>query len=128
MEGPGFTPGPGINKPAHLRPADTSASSWLAQRPASVAAAALGLLAFIVVAISQTQLWSTPDWRISVPGFVITAAAACVSVARRERGAYPLWLLGVGLAGAALVLGWFLMVAIVIGATAILMLILHALM
>lgn len=117
-----------LEKPAHLRPADPSASAWLAQRPAALAAAVLGLLAFIVVAISQGQLWSTPDWRISVPGFVLTAAAACVSVARREVRAYPLWLLGVGLAGAALVLGWFLMVAIVIGATAILMLILHALM
>jgi len=117
-----------LDKPAHLQPADTSASSWLARRPAALASAALGLVAFIVVAISQTQLWSTPDWRISVPGFVITAAAACVSIARRERGAYPLWLLGIGLAGAALVLGWFLMLAIVIGATAILMLILHALM
>lgn len=117
-----------LEKPAHLRPADPSASGWLAQRPAGLAAAILGLLTFIVVAISQGQLWATPDWRISVPGFVLTAAAACVSVARRETRAYPLWLLGVGLAGAALVLGWFLMVAIVIGATAILMLILHALM
>ena len=117
-----------LDKPAHLRPVDGSASSWLARRPVGLAAAALGLLSFIVVAVSQGQLWSTPDWRISVPGFVLTAAAAVVSVARREIGAYPLWLLGVGLAGAALVLGWFLMLAIVIGATAILMLILHALM
>jgi hypothetical protein len=117
-----------LDKPAHLRPADPGAVSWLATRPAGVAAAGLGLLAFIVVAISQTTLWSTPDWRISVPGFVLTAAAAVASVARREIGAYPLWLLGVGLAGASLVLGWFLMVAVVIAATAILMLILHALM
>ena len=117
-----------LEKPTHLRPADPSASAWLAQRPAALASAVLGGLAVIVVAISQGQLWSTPDWRISVPGFVLTAAAACVSVARREVRAYPLWLLGVGLAGAALVLGWFLMVAIVLGATAILMLILHALM
>ena len=125
-----MTDGP-LEKPAYLRPADGSAASpraWLASRPAGLASAVLGLLAFIVVAISQTQLWSPPDWRISVPCFALTAAAACVSVARRERGAYPLWLLGVGLAGAALVLGWFLMVAFVIGATAILMLILHALM
>ena len=117
-----------LEKPAHLRPADPSATGWLAQRPAALAAGVLGLLAFIVVAISQGQLWSTPDWRISVPGFVLTAAAACVSVARREVRAYPLWLVGIGLAGAALVLGWFLMLAIVIGATAILMSFLHALM
>lgn len=114
--------------PAPLRPADPSAASWLARRPAGLAAAVLGILAFIVVAIGQGDLWATPDWRLSVPGFALTAIAAGVSIARRERGAYPLWLIGLGAAGAALVLGWFLMVAIVVGATAILMLILHALM
>jgi hypothetical protein len=117
-----------LTKPAHLRPADTSSSAWLVQRPAALLAAGLGLLAFIVVAVSQAELWSTPDWRISVPGFVLTAAAAGASIARRERGAYPLWLIGLGLAAAALVLGWFLMLAIVIGATAVLIVILHAVM
>lgn len=117
-----------LTKPAHLRPADDSARSWLAQRPAGLTAAALGLLAFVVVAVSQRELWSTPDWRISVPAFAATAIAACVSIARRERGAYPLWCLGLGLAAAALVLGWFLMLSIVIGVTAILIVILHAVM
>lgn len=122
-----MTDGP-LEKPAHLRPATQSGASWLAQRPAAVAAAALGLLAFVVAAVSQGEVWASPDWRLSVPGFAVTAAAAGASIARRERGAYPLWLVGLGLAGAAIVLGWFLMIAIVIGATAILMLILHALM
>lgn len=117
-----------MEKPAHLQPADPSATSWLATRPAGLAAAVLGLLSFAVVAIAQGDVWSTPDWRLSVPGFALVAIAAGISLARRERGAYPLWLMGLGLAGAAIVLGWFLMVAIVIGATAILMLILHALM
>ena len=115
-------------EPAPLRPAHPTASSWLAQRPAGLTAGVLGILAFIVVAIGQGDLWATPDWKLSVPGFALTVIAAGVSLARRERGAYPLWLIGLGLAGASLVLGWFLMVAIVIGATAILMLILHALM
>ncbi|MDX2093175.1 MAG: hypothetical protein SFX73_35355 [Kofleriaceae bacterium] len=114
--------------PAPLRPADPSAASWLAQRPAALAAAILGILSFIVVAIGQGDLWTTPDWRLSVPGFALTAIASIASVVRRERGAYALWLIGLGAAGAALVLGWFLMVVIVIGATAILMLILHAVM
>lgn len=117
-----------MEKPEHLRPADASAGAWLGQRPAAAIAAALGLLSFIIVAISQHELWSTPDWRISVPCFAATAAASLASIARRERGAYPLWTIGLGLAAAALVLGWFLMLAIVIGATAILMLILHAVM
>ncbi len=117
-----------LTKPAHLRPVEATSSAWLAQRPAGVLAAALGLLAFIVVAASQAELWSTPDWRISVPGFVLTAASAGASIARRERGAYPWWSLGLGLAAASLVLGWFLMLAIVIGATAVVILILHAVM
>ncbi len=86
------------------------------------------MLSFIIVAISQGELWSTPDWRISVPCFAITAIASLVSIARKERGAYPLWTIGLGLAAAALVLGWFLMLAIVIGATVVVLLILHAVM
>jgi hypothetical protein len=53
--------------------------------------------------------------------------AAFVSLRRRE-GAHWLWIVGLGIAAAATVLGWFLMFAIVIGATAILMLILNVLM
>jgi len=117
-----------VDKPEHLRPAETSTGGWLAQRPAACAAAVLGLLSFIVVLVSQDQLWSTPDWRISVPGFAVTAVASLVSVARRERGAYPLWTIGLGLAGAALVLGAFLMLSIVIAATVVVLLILHAVM
>src|SRR5262249_20765821 len=101
---------------------------WLARRPAGVLSAALGLVTFVVVAVAQPKLWSTPDWRLSVPGLAATAIAALSSLARREHPAYPLWLLGLGLATAALVLGWFLMLAIVIGATVVLILILHALM
>jgi len=118
-----------VDKPDHLRPVDdTSAVAWLAAKPAGAGAAALGVLAFIIVAVSQGALWSTPDPRISVPCFAVTALAALVSIARKERGAYPLWLIGLGLAAAALVLGWFLMLAIVIAATVVVMLILHAVM
>ena len=85
------------------------------------------MISFVVVAVTQEQIWSTPDWRISVPGFAVTAIAALASIARRER-AYPLWLLGLGLAAASLVLGWFLMLAVVIGVTATLILILHSVM
>ena len=117
-----------MEKPEHLRPVETAPGAWLAQRPAACAAAVLGVLSFIIVAISQGELWSTPDWRISVPCFAITAIASLVSLARKERGAYPLWTIGLGLAAAALVLGWFLMLAIVIGATVVVLLILHAVM
>ncbi|MFN0252199.1 MAG: hypothetical protein ACKV2T_35310 [Kofleriaceae bacterium] len=115
-----------MEKPSHLRPADPSAGSWLAQRPAAVAAGVLGLVAFIVVAIASGELGATPDWRLSVPGFALTAIASIASIARKERGGYMIWMIGLGLAAASLVLGWFLMVAIVIGAAVLAVLILHA--
>lgn len=116
-----------LTKPAHLSDVPSTRGEWIAQHPAGLVALALGVIAFALVAVTQTKLWSTPDWRISVPGFAATAIASLVSLARRER-AYGLWLVGLGLAAAALVLGWFLMLAIVVGATAILMLILHTVM
>ena len=39
----------------------------------------------LVVMVSQEQIWSTPDWRIGVPGFVVTLIAATVAIARREK-------------------------------------------
>jgi hypothetical protein len=116
-----------LPKPAHLRRVPSSRRKWLKQRPFSLAACALGVISFIVVAITQQPLWSTPDWRISVPGFAITAMAALISMVRREHGP-GFWALGVGIAGAALVLGWFMMLAIVIGVTFLLMLILSTVM
>jgi hypothetical protein len=117
-----------LTKPSHLRPALASRWAWLTRRPAGALAAALGLISFIAVAVAQPTLWATPDGRISVPGLVATSIAALISIARREHAAYPLWLGGLGLAAAALVLGWFLLLAIVIGATVVVILILHAVM
>lgn len=110
-------------RPDHLR----TDGDWLARHVAGVVALGVGVLAFIVVAVTQDQLWATPDPRISVPAFALTAVAAIASIARRER-AYPLWLLGLGLAAAALVLGWFLMLVVIVAATAALILILHSVM
>jgi hypothetical protein len=111
-----------LPKPEHLH-----RTRWLAEHGAAVATFALGALTFVIVAISQHPFWATPDWRLSVPGFAITAAASVVSIARRER-AWALWLLGLGLAAASLVLGWFLMLAVVIGVTGLLILVFHSLM
>jgi hypothetical protein len=114
-------------KPSHLRPADPSRRAWLARRPAGAIAAVLGAIAFLVAVVAQPEVWATPDPRLTIPGLAATAIAALISIARRER-AYPLWLVGLGLATAAFALGWFLMLAIVIGATAAVILILHALL
>jgi hypothetical protein len=116
-----------LEKPAHLR-APSEGGSWLAKRPAAAIALALGVLSFLIVAVAHGELTSTPDPWLTVPGFAAAAVAALVSLARREPQGYLLWALGVGLAGAAIVLGWFLMLAIVVGATAIVILILHAVM
>jgi hypothetical protein len=119
-----------VDKPEHLRPetAATTPGRWLAARPAACASVILGLLSFIIVAVSQGELWSTPDPRISVPCFAVTAVAAGISLARREPKGYLLWCIGLGLAGASIVLGYFLMLAIVIAVTAVVLLILNAVM
>jgi hypothetical protein len=112
-----------LARPAHL----SSDGAWLSHRKAGAAAAALGALAFLLAAMTAGQIGTTPDWRLTLPLFGATAVVSAISALRRETGAYPLWLIGLGLAGAATVLGWFLMVAIVVGATVVLILILHAL-
>lgn len=116
-----------LTRPEHLGDAPESPRAWLARRPAGLIALALGVLSFGVVAAVQEPLWSTPDLRLSLPGFAAATIASLASVARRER-AHALWLIGVGLASAALVLGWFLMVAVVIGTAALLMVILNSVM
>jgi len=116
-----------VDKPEHLRPVDPSAGAWLASRPAALVACVLGLLSFIAVAVGQGELWATPPWYLWAPGLALTVIATAVSVGRRERG-HGLWLIGLGIAAAATVLGWFVLISIVVIATAVLMVILHALM
>jgi hypothetical protein len=116
-----------VRKPDHLHAAPTELGVWLQRRVAGLAALALGGLTFLIVAISQDPIFSAPDPRISIPGFTATLIAALFSWGRREK-AHAYWLAGLGLAGAALVLGWFMMLAIVIGATAVLIAILHVVM
>ena len=110
----------GLAKPDHLQAATR-------RSPVAVVALVLGVAAFVVVMVAQRELWSTPDWRISVPGFAATFIASMASLARREKG-YALWITGLALAAASLVLGWFLMIVVVVAVAAILMLILHTVM
>lgn len=116
-----------LSRPEHLRDVASARGAWLVQRPFAVAAAVLGVIGFVVVSATQTKFWAAPDWRVSVPAFAVTAAASLVSIARREKG-HAVWLIGIGFAGAALVLGWFMMLALVIGVTLLLMLIVHSVM
>jgi hypothetical protein len=116
-----------LTKPEHLRDTPGTTMAYLKARPLGLAAHVLGIVAFAVAGITQSSVWSTPDWRISVPGLALTVALAIASIARRER-AYALWISGVAFAAIATVLGWFLMVAIVIAVAVILILILHSVM
>lgn len=116
-----------LPKPEHLRDVPTSTGDWLAKRTAGIAAFLFGLGTFAVAAIVNEPMWSTPDWHITVPGFALTAIASLISMQRHEQ-AWGLWLVGIGLAGAAIVLGWVMLLAVVIGATVILMLIMHSVM
>ena len=100
---------------------------WIAHHAFGLLALVAGAVAFLVVALHQDKLWSTPDWRLTLPFFVGTLVIAVVSIALRER-APILPLCGVALAAIALVLGWFLVMAIIIAVTAIVIFILHAVM
>ncbi|HWO23256.1 MAG TPA: hypothetical protein VNO30_31155 [Kofleriaceae bacterium] len=115
-----------LERPAHLVPA--AAEPWHRARKAGALALGLGALSFVIAAVVHGELSSMPDLWLTVPGFAATAIASAASVARREPRAVFLWALGLGLAGAAIVLGWFLMLSIVVAATAIVILILHAVM
>jgi len=117
-----------LSKPDHLKPVDDdSAGAWVGRRKAAVVAGVLGVLSFLVVAIGQRD-WETPDWRLSLPGFVLCAIASGASLARREPQGYWIWALGLGIAAAAIVLPWFFLFAVVIAGAALLMMILHAML
>jgi hypothetical protein len=113
-----------LEKPRHLR----TDGPWIAQRKIALVALIIGAVSFAVVAIVHPNVSELPDWRLSVPGFLLAAVVSVVSLVKREPQGYWLWAIGLGLAGAAIVLGWFLMLAIVIAATAIVILILNGVM
>src|SRR5262245_29642134 len=95
--------------PPLARAAGTAdAPHWLIAHACGVIAFACGVVGFAVIALTQDPLWSTPHASHSAPVLAVTAVAACASILRRER-ALALPLVGLGLAAAAAVLGWFLL-------------------
>lgn len=115
-----------LQKPMHLGPGEPS---WLRRRPAGALALGLGMLWFlVVVSVHGIGTAGLPPYALTLPGLGLVGAAAVASLARREPGAYPLWLIGLALAAASVVLGYFLLIAVVVGAAAVLMVILHAVM
>lgn len=100
---------------------------WLAQNLAGLIALLLGGLGFTVAFIVADPLWSMPDRRVTVPFLVATLIAVVISVARRERSKL-LPLAGLAMAACAVVLGWFLVMATILGVTALLLLIISLVM
>src|SRR5512134_1908385 len=107
---------PDAPEPALRRETHGLEGPWAVRHLAGLIGLGLGVLGFLVVALSQDQLWTTPDWRIATPFLAATVIAAAVSVARRER-MWFLPMIGVGLAASALFLGYFVITAIVVVAT-----------
>ncbi len=101
--------------------------NWFKHHAIGLVTLLLGVVAFTVVAAVQNEFWAQPDWRMTVPFLIVTLALGVVSMARKE-GAYYLPLLGIGLAASAMFLGFFVVFAIVVAVTALVILILSGIM
>lgn len=104
-----------------------SMASWVARHPLGLAALVIGAVGFVVTFMVQDPLWSMPAPRLTVPFFGAALVTAVLSVARKE-GTLILPITGLALATLAIVLGWFLMMAIIVGIAAILLLIMSMVM
>lgn len=96
--------------------------AWAARHPLGLAALVIGAVGFVVTFLVQDPLWSMPDHRLTVPFFGAALVLAVLSIARKE-GTLILPVTGLALATLAIVLGWFLMMAIIVGVAAVLILI-----
>ena len=113
----------------HVRPlaAATAATqesigAWALRHPMGLAALVIGAVGFVVTFMVQDPLWSMPEPRLTVPFFGAALVLSVLSVARKE-GTLILPITGLALATLAIVLGWFLMMAIIVGVAALLILI-----
>lgn len=108
-----------------------TAGEWVRKHAAGLAAAGLGLIAIAVASIGYfatgNEIATMPDVRMTGPLLAVTAAAAVASLVRRE-GTYALPVCGLALAGAAMVLGWVIVVGIIVLAAALVIVLLHQLM
>lgn len=101
-----------LAKPEHLR--DTRGplvAGWITL--------AIGAISFVVA----LAVYGGIEW-LTISAAALAAIASAVSFARRER-AYALCGVGLGLAGAAIVVTWFVAVVIVLGVMLVLTAILH---
>jgi lipopolysaccharide export LptBFGC system permease protein LptF len=117
-----MTPPPSLSRPDHLTPPKPRWSDELRARAAGISTLVVGIAGLVAVTTQQRQLTTQPDWRLSVPFFVVAAALAAAALARKEPSrALPL--LGLALAAAAMVLGIFLAAAALVLGIAVLVLV-----
>jgi hypothetical protein len=97
-------------------------SRWWIQHAAGTACFGLGVISIAIAAVLQMRqdalFEHIPDPRVTIPLWVAAAIACTASILRRE-GNYGLVVAGVGLASAALALGWVLVLAAVAAAAMI---------
>lgn len=120
------TPDPSL-RPAAAAAGPEPAAQWLARNATGLAALIVGAVGFVVTFMVQDPMWSMPDHRLTVPFFGLALVLAVVSVARRE-STLVLPVAGVALAALAMVLGWFLVMAMIIAVAAIVILIMSMVM
>lgn len=104
---------------------------WVRKHGAGLVCVALGSIAIVIGSLGYLaageEIARIPDVRLTAPLLVAACAAAVASLVRRE-GAYALPVSGVAMAGAAMVLGWVIVVGIIALAAALVMVLLHQLM
>lgn len=121
------SPDPSLRPATAAGSAPEPAAQWLAHHAFGLAALVVGAIGFVVTFMVQDPLWSMPDHRLTVPFFGLALVLGVVSVARKE-GTLVLAVSGVALAALAMVLGWFLVMALIVGVAAIVILIMSMVM
>lgn len=103
-------------RPAGARP--TTPREWLARHVLGLVAILIGATSFVIAAVRQDHLWSTPDHRVTIPLFVATLIVGVISFVRQEPSRL-LPLVGLALAAIAVALGWVIVVGAILLATAV---------
>lgn len=117
-------------EPEPLRPAGSrpmTPREWLLRHALGLVAVLIGATSFVIAALRQDELWSTPDHRVTIPMFVGALVVAIVAFVRQEPSRL-LPLAGVALAAIAVALGWVIVVGAILLATAVIAYIMTELM
>ena len=105
--------------------------SWIARHPTGFATLVVGVLAIGITAIVHFGAGQTvselPDWRLTTPFAAVAVVLAAVSLLRKE-GAPFVPIIGIGLCGCAMALGWILALAVIVGVTLLIVIVMSQVM